>query len=135
VRNCWIQAALVCLVGGLAVAGLFSMAVEPLRSVGWLAIPFWLAALGLVAVGAVVALTLVDLARVFVSTLATAAVGTAMYAVAVWSPAASLPHYSTRLANYATVQSVPVIMIALVAIVAGAIAGTIINTAARGYEL
>jgi hypothetical protein len=123
------------LFAGLVAAAAFGMTAEPLAPLGPLSISFYLSALVMFLGGALIALALVDLKRAFTSVLVSTFVATIIYGAALMTPAISLGHYTNHLWNYALVQSVPVVIITLVATATGAIAGTFINTSIREIDL
>jgi hypothetical protein len=135
VNRRWIVPAAVTVLAAVCVAGIFSMMAEPLNGVGLWSLSFWLAALGLILTGVLIAIVIVELKPVFGAAFAGAVIGTLVHALALWSPALALPHYSTRLANYAVAQSALVVMIALATVMAGALIGTLINASVREFEL
>jgi hypothetical protein len=119
----------------LIAAGAFSVTAEPLAPMGMLTISFWVTAIILISSGVLLALVLIDLKRVFLGVPAIALLATLFYGAALMTPAVQMNHYANHLWNYALVQSVPVVIITLVTIAMGALAGTIINTSVREFDL
>jgi hypothetical protein len=123
------------LAAGLTAAAAFALTAEPLAPLGVIEISFYIVALIILLCGVLIALVLIDLKRVFISALLTGIVATIVYGAALMTPAISLGHYTNHLWNYALVQSVPVVIITLVATAIGAITGTFINTSVREIDL
>jgi hypothetical protein len=120
---------------GVIAATTFAMTAEPLAPLGFLEISFYITALIILLCGVLIALVLIDLKRVFIAAMLTGLVAAIIYTAALMTPAISLGHYTNHLWNYALVQSVPVIIITLVATAIGAMAGTFINTSVREIDL
>lgn len=131
----WGEWVAVIVASAFCAASTFAMSAQPLERLGFISFPFWLSAGVIFATGVLIALVLIDLKRVFISVPAVAVLATILYAATLMAPSVTMSYYTVRLGNYALVQSVPVVIITLVATAIGALAGTIVNTSIREYDL
>ena len=120
---------------GVVSTAAFSMTAQPLATLSVVEISFWLAAGLILTVAILSSIVLIDLKRVFVAAPGVALVATVLYAGLLWSPAMSMPEYSSHLLNYALVQSVPVFIVTLLLSLLGSLIGTILNASFRELEL
>jgi hypothetical protein len=126
---------IVVIAGSFIAAASFALTSEPLSPLGLISVSFWVSALIIFVSAVLAALVLIDLKRVFLTVPGIALLSAFIYGATLMSPAASLGHYANHLWNYTLVQSVPIIIITLVLTALGVMAGTIINTSVREYDL
>jgi hypothetical protein len=127
--------AVVVIAGGFIAAAAFALTSEPLSPLGLVSVSFWVTALIIFVSAVLASLVLIDLKRAFLTVPGIALLSAVIYGATLMSPVASLGHYTNHLWNYTLVQSVPIIIITLVITALGVMAGTIINTSVREYDL
>jgi hypothetical protein len=120
---------------GITSAAMFALIAEPLKPLGPLGTSFWIASLIILTTGVLASLVLVDLKRAFLVAPVSALLAAALYGGVLMSPAVELDPYRYHLLNYSLVQSVPVVVITLALLALGVMAGTVINTSVREYDL
>ena len=120
---------------GLISAAVFGLAADPLSPLGLMSVSFWIAAPFILASGLLGSLVLVDLKRTFLAAPLTALLAASLYSATLMAPAATMSHYANHLWSYALVQSIPVLVITMALVAIGAMAGTIINTSVREFDL
>jgi hypothetical protein len=120
---------------GITSAAMFALTAEPLKPLGFLGISFWIVSVIILTTGMLASLVLIDFKRVFLAVPSSALLAAVLYGAVLMSPAVQLDPYRYHLLNYALVQSVPVMVITLALLALGVMAGTVINTSVREYDL
>lgn len=126
---------LVVIAAGLISTAALSMAADPLSELGPVGLPFWAVALIILMAGLLASLVLIDLRRAFLTAPAVAVLAAVLFIAVLIVPSLSMGHYAAHLGNFALIRSIPVFIITAVLMAIGAMAGTILNTSVREYDL
>ena len=129
------RAVLEVVLAGWIMAALYASAASAVGPQSLVPLPYWITAVGDVVVGVWLALLAIDLRRMVIEVAASSVVAAAGYFALLVSAATGARDYYTRLADYAVVQIVPVLLLSLFLALIGSLLGTVINASARGIEL
>lgn len=129
------QSLVVVVLGGLALAGLYSSASVALGPLAPLRLPVWGMAFGMVLVGALVTVAVVDLRRALTAVTGAALLGGVFTWGLLAGPGLVVPAYAVRLSNYGLTQAVLAVLLGLLCGLVGVLLGTVVNSGLRGLEV